>query len=563
MMRIQRLDPIVANQIAAGEVVERPASVVKELVENSLDAGAGRIRIDVTSGVFRLTVKDDGHGILPEDLPLAPLRHTTSKIRRIEDLESERTLGFRGEALAAISSVSEVRIASRPESQSTGAAITISFGECSTISPVAMGVGTEVHVSGVFSRHPAREKSLKTPAREFGIIQEVVQQLALARPDVHMQLVHEDRVILDTPGRGDRGETVMAIFGRELASQLIPISYQSERGWRIQGLIAPAHVHRANRLGQGFFINGRWVSNWTLRAAVEEAFRPNLPDRRHPYFWFWVDVPLDEVDPNSHPAKAEVRIFREQALKALLFRLVKDALVSSSGSPSMGEGAESPVPTGTDQTWAFEEGNGQPVRPPVLHQQFRELVPLGQWHAKYILAQGPGGLYLIDQHAAHERIYFERFRRLGEDLRFAQPLLVPVAETLTQAEWAWFEAHHQDLTAWGFDIERLGGNTVAVRAVPTAFHDLESHQGLFRLVLELMADNALAAHPVSWAEESHYAMAACKAAIKANRPLSYPEMVALLEEMSQTEDPRGCPHGRPTMIVLSLEEVDRRFGRSG
>lgn len=562
-MRIHRLDPVVANQIAAGEVVERPASVVKELVENSLDAGARRIRIDVASGVFHLTVKDDGHGIPPDDLPLAPLRHTTSKIRRIEDLEAERTLGFRGEALAAISSVSAVRIASRPESQPTGAVVTVNFGECSGVSPVAMGVGTEVQVSGVFSRHPAREKALKTPAREFGMIQEVVQQLALGRPDVHMQLVHEERVVLETPGRGDPDETVMAIFGRELASHLIPVTYQSERGWQVKGLIAPAHIHRANRLGQGFFINGRWVRNWALRAAVEEAFRPNLPDRRHPYFWFWVDLPLDEVDPNAHPAKAEVRIFREQALKAMIFRLVKEALVSSSGSPGVGEGADLPLPTGSAQTWTFEEGGSSEPSRPVLHQQFRELMPLGQWHAKYILAQGPGGLYLIDQHAAHERIYFERFRSLGGDLRLAQPLLVPVAETLTQAEWAWFEAHHQDLAAWGFDIEPLGGNTVAIRAVPTAFHDLESHQGLFRQVLELMADDALAVHPVSWAEETHYAMAACKAAIKANRPLSYPEMVALLEEMSHTEDPRGCPHGRPTMIVLSLEEVDRRFGRSG
>ncbi|NMP20832.1 DNA mismatch repair endonuclease MutL [Sulfobacillus harzensis] len=561
MSKIHLLDPIVANQIAAGEVVERPASVVKELVENSVDAGSARIHVEVESGIARVRVRDDGSGIEREDLPMALMRHTTSKIRRLEDLEAATTLGFRGEALAAISSVSELRLASRPSEAPVGHQIWVRYGDVAPVEPVAMGVGTEVEVSHIFAQHPARLKGLKTPAREFGVIQETVQQLALSQPEIQFHLIHDGRTVFQTAGRGHRPEAIMAVFGRDVASQLLPIDYETESGIRIEGFVAPAHIHRANRVGQGFYVNGRWVSHWGLRSVVEEAFRPNLPDRRYPYFWFWLTMPANELDPNAHPAKAEVRIYREQALKAVLFRLVRDALVKTSPSPRIEPNASSAeAVVGAPQSWAFDESL---TGPSVLHSQYRQLVPLGQWQGKYILAQGAEGLCLIDQHAAHERIYFERFRRLGQEVRLAQPLLVPVAETLTGQEWGWFTTHEEEIRTWGFEVERLGGNTVAVRAVPTAFHDLASHQGLFRLVLELMGGSDMSLHPVSWAEEAHYAMAACKAAIKANRPLSYPEMVALLEDMARTEDPRGCPHGRPTMIVLTLEEVDRRFGRSG
>lgn len=566
MGRIRRLDPIVANQIAAGEVVERPASVVKELIENSLDAQASRIVIDVQdSDGLTLEVRDNGWGVEAEDLPLAVERHSTSKLTQLADLEHNRTLGFRGEALAAIASISELTIASRPPSSSVGYRLDVEFGEVHPVEPWPMDSGTRVMVQAVFARHPARLKSLRTLAAEFGHIQHVVQQLAISRADVQFVLIHNARTLLETPGRGDPQATLLAIFGRELAAELLPVSYSAERGFTLSGFVAPAHRHRANRFGQAIYINGRWVTNWLLRAAVEEAFRPNLPDRRFPYFWLWLDVPLDEVDPNAHPTKAEVRLAKEQFLRAAVHRVVSEALMRSSPPPTWEATAREDAGTYETQEFQWSSADLPSARErPILHQQYRDLVPLAQWRAKYVIAQGPEGLCLIDQHAAHERIYFERFRHMGHAVTTSQPLLMALSETLSAAEWAIWSAHDTDLMRWGFEVEPLGGTTVAIRAVPTAFHDLKSHQGLLRTIVQLLdsPDNApRTGHPVSWAEESFYAMAACKAAIKANRPLSMMEMQALLDDMSRVEDPRGCPHGRPTMVVLTLEEVDRRFGR--
>ena len=573
MAHIHRLDPVVANQIAAGEVVERPASAVKELVENSLDAEASRIIVRVDGEGRSLTVMDDGIGILEDELALAVDRHTTSKIYRIEDLESQRSLGFRGEALAAIASVSRFTIQSRPRGTPAGNLLEVDYGRLGALRKVAMSEGTRVTVEDLFHQHPARLKGLKTPAAEFGAIQHTVQQLAVARPDVRMTLNRDDRRVLETPGLGDAAGTLLAVFGRELAASLIGLDYVSESGLRIHGYVAPAHVHRANRFGEGLFVNGRWINNWGLRAAVEEAFRPNLPDRRFPYFWLWLEMPPADYDPNAHPTKAEVRLYQENRIKALLFRQVQEALARRSTPVSWdAEDRSADIPraqeAGLDLRWDGKEGVtiSEDERGRVLHRQFQELTPLGQWRAKYILAQGVDGLYLIDQHAAHERVYFERFRREGAHVTFSQPLLVPIPESLSAGEWAAWQRHRSDLDRLGFEVEELGGHTVAVRAVPTAFHDLDTHQGLFRVVMEMLSEDESAQgrlHPVSWAEEAAYAMAACKAAIKANRPMSHDEMRWLLAQMSQVEDPRGCPHGRPTLIVLSLEEVDRRFGRRG
>ncbi|MCY0879864.1 MAG: DNA mismatch repair endonuclease MutL [Firmicutes bacterium] len=572
MSRIHRLDPVVANQIAAGEVVERPASVVKELVENSLDAAASSIEVVIGAELKTLEVRDTGMGMDADDLALCVERHTTSKLTRIEDLDESVTLGFRGEALAAIASVSELTIASRASGASVGHRLVVAFGQRGTLEPLPMGEGTRVRVARIFEKHPARLKSLKSSPAEFGAIQLVVQALAIGRPDVRFQLVYGGRLVLETPGRGQALGALAAVFGRELAERLLPIDYVTERGAHLRGYVAPADVGRANRHGQGLYINGRWVLNWRLRTAVEEAFRPILPERRFPYFWLWVDLPPAEVDPNVHPTKAEVRVAREEALRAILFRVVRDTLAQQSPVRRWEPEAPSPMErpaaeTRALQTFLFEKA-GEEAREPEPHGAWgwEALKPLGQWHAKYILAQGPGGLYLIDQHAAHERVYFEHFQKLGEAVTTSQPLLFSVAETLSATEWAAWQAHEAQLRALGFEVDSLGGTTVAVRAVPQAFRDMDSHQGLLRVVLQLLSGEEAVSgseHPVSWAEAAHYAMAACKAAIKANRPLSMVEMQELLNQLSRTEDPRGCPHGRPTMIVLTLEEVDRRFGRRG
>ncbi|MCY0899959.1 MAG: DNA mismatch repair endonuclease MutL [Firmicutes bacterium] len=568
MSRIHRLDPVVANQIAAGEVVERPASIVKELIENSLDAGSTSIHILVDAELVSLEVRDNGFGIEPEDLPLAVERHTTSKLTRIEDLEESVSLGFRGEALAAIASVAEVTIASRVAGASVGHRLVVEYGTRQSLEPIAMGEGTRVRVSNIFQRHPARLKALKSAAAEFGAIQLAVQALAIGRPDVRYRLMHGDRVVLDTPGRGDALATLSAVYGHELAERLLPIDYTTERGVEIRGYVAPADLGRANRQGQGLYVNGRWVLNWRLRAAVEEAFRPILPERRYPYFWLWIHMPPAEVDPNVHPTKAEVRLAHEDALRAIVYRLVQDTLARGSPTPRWIDAAREERDIAPTVQPSFDDEPERPANEITSGRDRRlsALTPLAQWQSKYIIAQGSEGLCLIDQHAAHERIYFEQFRKSREEMAASQPLLLALAETLSAAEWAAWQAQRERIQQLGFDVESLGGTTVAVRAVPRAFRDMESHQGLLRLVLQLIAGEesaAATAHPVTWAEEAHYAMAACKAAIKANRPMSLMEMQDLIDQLSRAEDPRGCPHGRPTMIVLTMEEVDRRFGRRG
>lgn len=567
MGRIHRLADTVANQIAAGEVVERPASVIKELLENALDADARHITITVDDGGPELEVRDDGVGIDADDLVLAVERHSTSKLSRIEDLERVTSLGFRGEALAAISSVSELTLASRPRGSARGAVLAVRFGRAETLRFEAMGEGTRVRVNNLFAQHPARLKSLRTAAAEFGGIQQVVQQLAIGNPGVQFQLFHNQRVALATPGRGSFAEAILAVFGRDVAADLIEIDYHSAEGWELQGFVAPAHRHRANRMGEALYVNGRWITNWLLRQGVEDSFRPQLPERRFPYFWLFVTVPGSEVDPNAHPTKAEVRLYREHALRALLHRVVREALQLRSGPAPIEWQSPKSDDHYTVQNLTLDwPSSAREETLPVFHQSYRELVPLAQWRAKYIVAQGPQGLCLIDQHAAHERIYYEEFQRRGADITLVQPLLLPLTETLAAAEWAVFDAHRQQLHDWGFDIDALGGTTIAVRGVPTAFHDLHNHQGLIRTVVELLSAESSVpapAHPVHWTEKPDYAMAACKAAIKANRPMSMIEMQHLIETMSRVEDPRGCPHGRPTLLLLTIEEVDRRFGRSG
>ncbi len=569
MSRIRRLDAVVANQIAAGEVVERPASVVKELVENSLDAGATQIQIRIEQGGQSLIeVRDNGQGIEPEDLALALERHATSKLSVLADLDESPWLGFRGEALAAIAAVSRLTLSSRPRQQSVGQLVPAQGGIVGEQDVVAMAPGTVVRIQELFFNTPARLKSLKSPGAETGHIQHLVEHLAISRPDVGFRLVTEDRTLVKTPGQATAYETIHLLYGREVGETLIPVDYTGMTGIHITGWIGPAHVHRASRQSQGLYVNGRWVTNWVLRQAVEEAFKPQVPDRRFPLFWIWMELPKPSVDPNAHPTKAEVRIDHERQVAALLFRAVHDALVAKSSAPLLPMAGESARETGSaydQEEWPLlpstesrtEDGG-------VLHQEFLELSPLAQWQAKYIIAQGPLGLYLIDQHAAHERRYFEEFNRQKSKILVSQPLLVPYTLTLNAAQWDVFQRFPNIFESVGFEIGQAGGSTVIVRAVPQGLRDMPSDPAMFRMILDsLIQGQAHPGHPITWIEEPLCAMAACKAAIKAYRPMSQHEMVTLLHEMAYLEDPRGCPHGRPTLIRLSLEEVDRRFGRKG
>ncbi|MCY0885798.1 MAG: DNA mismatch repair endonuclease MutL [Firmicutes bacterium] len=579
MGRIRQLDAGLVNQIAAGEVVERPAAAVKELVENSLDAGAASITVRVGDPCWvRLEVQDDGEGILAEDLPLAVARHATSKVRVADDLLACTSLGFRGEALAAIGAVARLTVRSRPPQAPAGAVLTVAYGEAGSPAPAAMGPGTRVTVEDLFGRLPARAKYLRSPSAEYAAVHQVVARYAVGHYRVRFRLLRGDpgaeREELATQGGEDPRAALLAVFGTEVADRLLPLASEAGEGdgITVSGFVLPADLHRPHRRWQGLYLNGRPVANWTLRQAVEEAFRPQVPEGRHPGFWLWVTLDPARVDPNVHPAKLEVRVDGERLVAGRLYRAVAAALAGSSPAvplwqpvfptsapdPAPAVAREAPVPAVPGPVPA------PPAREPAapLREAVADLVPLAQWQAKYIIAQGPDGLYLIDQHAAHERVYYEHFRRLAREARLAQPLLLPWTVSLSPEQWAAYEALKDGLLPeWGFAVDALGGRTLAVRAIPRGWGEVRADT--FTALLDAYHQGGFGpGHSWDGPDQGALAMAACKAAVKAYRGLSREEMGALLAALAATADPRSCPHGRPTMLRLTLEEVDRRFGRS-
>lgn len=567
MNRISRLSPVVADQIAAGEVVERPASVVKELVENALDAHATRITVLVEEGgLGRIVVDDDGEGILPEDVPLAVERYATSKLRVLNDLWTLTSLGFRGEALAAVAAVSHLTLTSRHADSRHGVRVTVDHGRTLPPVPHARSVGTRVEVTGLFHAVPARLKAMKTPGAEAAAIHQLLIQTATAFPEVAMNLAIDGMSVLESTGSGNLLETIRQVAGPAAATGLIPVSAVALSGAiTVEGVVASPTAARGNRQLQVMTVNRRIIRNWSLRASVEQAYGHMLGERKYPLFWLQIMVPPEDVDPNAHPTKAEVRLTRERALAGLLYSAVSDALQESRAFP-LEAGVQARETTGTYETDASPQldlalDGAEPGLGPVLAQEIADLVPLGQWAARYILAQGRDGLYLIDQHAAHERVYYDRLRRAEERDLTAQPLLVPLVLTLTPREVDALNTHGPALKAAGFDLDWVGSATVAVREVPAALIDVADLTMVSVLFQALGAEGWTASHPVSWMTDHLLATAACKAAVKASRGLAREEMAGLLQMMARTESPRSCPHGRPTLLVIGLEEVDRRFGR--
>lgn len=563
MNRISRLPAVVADQIAAGEVVERPASVVKELVENALDAHATRIAVLVEEGgLGRMVVDDDGDGIVPDDVPLAVERYATSKLRSLDDLWTLSSLGFRGEALAAVAAVSHLMLTSRHQAFPHGVRVTVDHGRMLPSIPQARHQGTRVEVTGLFHAVPARLKAMKTPGAEASAIHQLMLQLATAFPEVAMSLSLDGETVLESTGSGDSLDAIRQVVGPHLTEGLIPVSAVALSGAiKVEGLIGSPTAARGNRQLQVMTVNRRIIRNWSLRASVEQAYGHMLGERRYPLFWLHITVPPEDVDPNAHPTKAEVRLGRERALAGLLYSAVSEALEESRAFPlEAREPTTAYNPEGSSQLGLALESS-DPGLGPVLAQEIADLVPLGQWAARYILAQGRDGLYLIDQHAAHERVYYDRLRRAEERELTAQPLMVPLVLTLTPREVEALNTHGPALKAAGFDLDWVGSATVAVREVPEALVDVADLSMVSVLFQALGSEGWTAAHPVSWMTDHRLATAACKAAVKASRGLAREEMVGLLQMMARTESPRSCPHGRPTLLVIGLEEVDRRFGR--
>jgi len=625
-MRIELLSPRLANQIAAGEVVERPASVIKELLENSLDSGARRIDVDVEQGgVKLLRVRDDGSGIAADDLPLALARHATSKIRELEDLEGVMSLGFRGEALASISSVARLTLTSRTASASEAWQVETEGRDMTPrVQPAAHPVGTSVEVRDLFFNTPARRKFLKTEKTEFDHLHEVIRRLALARFDVGFHLRHNGKSILSLHEAADdvaRARRVGTICSPGFLEQALPIEVE-RNGLRLWGWVGLPTFSRSQADLQYFFVNGRAVRDKLVAHAVRQAYRDVLFNGRHPTFVLFLELDPTGVDVNVHPTKHEVR-FRDgrmvhDFLYGTLHRALADVrpedqlaapaavsgIVRPSGQEAGEFGPQGEMRLATSvleqpQAAPYQQGSGTgggyqyqytprptqalPVAeaqnvyreffapldpaattPAPLPQSQGDIPPLGyalaQLKGIYILAENAVGLVLVDMHAAHERIMYERLKvAMASEGLSGQPLLVPESLALSQREADCAEEHAQWFQRLGFELQRLGPESLAIRQIPALLKQAEAN----RLVQDVLAD--LMEYGTSDRIQAHLnellGTMACHGAVRANRRLAIPEMNGLLRDMENTERSGQCNHGRPTWTQLGLDDLDKLFLR--
>ncbi|HSG43368.1 MAG TPA: DNA mismatch repair endonuclease MutL [Anaerolineales bacterium] len=582
-MPIRLLSPEVSSQIAAGEVVERPASVVKELLENSLDAGANSISISIDdAGKKLIEVADDGTGIPSTELELAAARHATSKLVQSDDLFSIGTLGFRGEALASIGSVSRMTITSRVKQEKEGARLQVEGGVSSKLTKVGTTVGTTVRVEELFYNVPARLKFLKKDVTERRTIDNLVTRYALAYPDKRFRLKEGNKVSLQTSGDGDRRVILASLYGVDVAKQMLEVMAEEDE-YRLTGFISPTSITRSNRTEITFFINGRWVQEIALNTALLQAYRTLLMVGRYPMCALFLEIDPKEVDVNVHPAKAEVRFKNQDKMFSFVQRSTRKALLAYSPVPNVAPslwGTTRTVPSesnsssvGLDWSIAHDEavGGGQPsgdsrqLSAESEAQGEFERIPLmrliGQIGATYLVAEGPDGLYLVDQHAAHERILFEKLmaQREMENIP-SQSLLNPETVTLPPQAAKLLTEQLSVLSRFGFDVNEFGPNTFQVRAMPTLFTGGDSSTALRALVEDFEEDET----PLQDEIEAKLAARVCKRmAVKAGQALSSEEQRALLTDLEACDSPRTCPHGRPTMIHLSVDMLERQFGRRG
>ena len=579
-MDIHILAPEIASQIAAGEVVERPASVIKELLENALDAGAHSISINILEAGRRLMeVADDGCGIPADQLELALARHATSKLSQASDLFSISTLGFRGEALASIGSVSRMIIISRTNDAEVGARLQVEAGISGSVEPVATPPGTLVRVQDLFFNVPARLKFLKTDTTERRIVDTLVTRYALAYPHVRIKLMEGKAPKIQTSGDGDQRAILAALYGVEVARQMLEVTAE-EDGIKLRGFISPTSITRSNRREITFFINGRWVQDTPLTTALNNAYHTLLMVARYPMAALFMEIEPADIDVNVHPAKAEVRFRNQDRVFSFVQRAVRRALLAyapiPSLSPQMLWGNSIPQSRSVDPAWNFsQEGslisadikaiNGEPVlnsSPVSLPGSEVPLLRLvGQIGSTYLVAEGPDGLYLIDQHAAHERVLFEKLMAQYEKKSIpSQTLMSPASVQLTPAQASLIEEQLPILAHLGFQVEPFGPGIFQVRALPVLFAHGDPAAALRAVVEDFEEDES----PLQNEIEGRLAGRVCKRlAVKAGQVLSPEEQRSLLNDLEVCNSPRTCPHGRPTMIHLSVDLLERQFGRKG
>ncbi len=600
-MRIQHLPPQLANQIAAGEVVERPSSVVKELLENSLDAGASQIDIDIEQGGLRLIrIRDNGYGIHKDDLSLALSRHATSKIASLDDLINVSTLGFRGEALPSIASVSRLILTSMQKEASQGWQVRGDGREdLLDLAPAAHNIGTTIEVRDLFFNTPARRKFLRTEKTEFKHLEAVVRRIAMARFDVGFNLTHNNRVVYSLrPAHtiNEQEKRIATLCGKPLMESALHLEFEGT-DLRLSGWIAQPTFSRSQADMQYFYVNGRVIRDKVLAHAVRQAYQDVIYHGRHPAYVLYLELPASEMDVNVHPAKHEVRFSESRMVYDFLLRSVKQTLAQVrpgqegeviENESTASEATRHPVvdympskqqsmPLAVNEHIAAYKAlysprsSGSLSQPSKAGSQIKmensgddEVPPLGfavgQIHGVYILAQNQAGLVIVDMHAAHERITYERMKTLmGDGKVVAQPLLVPVTLNVSEQEMMLVEEHEAILKALGLGINPLGKTSLVVREVPAMLR----HADVEQLVRDILADLNTYGTSTRIKEEINQVLStmACHGSVRANRQLSIVEMNSLLRDMERTERSGQCNHGRPTWIQMCMNDLDKFFMR--
>ncbi len=585
MPKVRLLDDSTINRIAAGEVIDRPASVIKELIENALDAGAARIEIEI-DGRSVLRVKDDGCGMTPEDAHTALQRHATSKIQTADDLQTIRTMGFRGEALPSIASVSRLTLTTRSAESEAGIKIVVEGGRIELSEPVGAPVGTVVEALDLFFNVPARLKFLKSPATETARIVETVAKYAIGRPDVSFRLLNGGQEILFTPGQSDLITVVAAVWGIETAKSLVELD-ETRNGIRVTGLVSPPHATRATRQNQLFYVNGRPARNRAMLAALDESYRAITPERRYPSVVLMLEADPSRVDANVHPAKSEVKFDKESDVFDAIYHAVRNGLLNHGMIPeavvhrprsfafahqgaSIGKeeldalfgrpaGIQPGSPLPPDPSDPFADPQLAPAHLP-FGDLLDELRILGQVQETFIVASTASGIVIIDQHVAHERVLYELFSGYqGSAPVPRQYLLAPQSLQLDRRAAVMMEETLPELARLGFELEPFGDGAYLVRSVPTALANKDYLKSLKEIVEELTEMSG--GKKIAVAQDQVWIMSACKMAVKAGDPLNLPEMTKLIQDLAKTENPYLCPHGRPITLKIGWDELERRFKR--
>lgn len=607
--RIHLLDSFTSNKIAAGEVVDRPASVIKELVENAIDAQATMIVIEIRdAGKEYIRISDNGSGIHPSDVEIAFERHATSKITQIEDLNSTLSLGFRGEALASIASISQVELITKTEESSSGIQLELHGGKIVFKKEIGCPTGTTVIVKNLFYNTPARFKFLKTNTAESSYIIDLVSKIALAYPDKSFKLINNNSIVFATSGTNNIFHTITSIYGKELAKNMLT-AHKEENNYFIEAYFSKTDMYRGNRQQQAVFVNGRLIKSKIITEAIDEAYRTLLPINKFPICFLYLKIPPEEIDVNIHPAKTEIKFSNEKLAKSLLISTLKEKLFQEklipeikltpknqeelrqetfidlptlcdkkniervceeplgrkdknvySANNKVTEDQEPTIPVDRSEHKIIEKSEKPITEPIIYHPNLIDIQIIGQVFSSYLVGDDGLQMYLIDQHAAHEKILYSQFLKQYQEKKvYVQKLLTPIIVELSPAE---FEKLQNDLTVFGdlgFEVEPFGRNAFLIRSVPLQFGEPET-KSFFMEIVEIyneeygISDNRLKIEKII--------SMACKAAVKANDKLHKVEMHALMKQLAALENPYTCPHGRPVIISMSKQEIEKKFKRT-